>query len=278
MKRLFLPLLALLALLGLVSLGGCGSSTDSASDASPSVDSTAGSTPTSEAPSPSEPDLTGTVTVLAAASLTQPFTDLATAFEAQHPGVTVEISFGSSTTLAQQIAQGAPADLYASAGTKAFEQLPEDAKAKPQAIIAKNVLEIAAAPGNPKGLTGGLSALSDQSLDVVLCAETVPCGSAADSVLAKAGITPNVVSREVDVKATLAKVTLGEADAAVVYHSDVVGAGDKVAGVEIPTDQNTTLDYPLVTLTDTPAAKAFAAFLAGPEGLKALTAAGLLAP
>ena len=280
MKRLSLPLMTAVGLMGMTALTGCGSgSTDSATSASAAMTPSASSTPRPGTRPCSRPSstLSGTVTVLAAASLTESFTALEKSFEAANPGVDVTISFGSSATLAQQIAQGAPADLYASAGTKALDQLPAEAKAKPTTTLAKNVLEIATPPGNPKKVTG-LASLADASTNVVLCAETVPCGSAADAVLTKAAVTAHVVSREVDVKATLAKITLGEADAAIGYHSDVVAAGSKVEGVEIPAAQNTTLAYPLVRLTDTAATKAFADLLASAAGLKELEAVGFLAP
>lgn len=219
----------------------------------------------------------GTVTVLAAASLTKPFTALAKDLESANPGVQVRLSFGSSTTLAQQIAQGAHADIYAPAGTKALDLLPADARQAPRTIIARNVLEIATTPGNPQQVTG-LGSLADPRLDVVLCAASVPCGAAADRALAKAGVDAHVVSREIDVTATLAKVTLGEADAAIVYRSDVVSAGRQVTGVAIPAASNVTLDYPVVVLGDSPAAAAFAELAAGPAGARALTAAGFLAP
>ena len=268
MKRLSLPLMTAVGLMGMPALTACGSgSADSATSASAAMTPSASSTP-----SPSS-TLSGTVTVLAAASLTESFTALEKSFEAANPGVDVTISFGSSATLAQQIAQGAPADLYASAGTKALDQLPAEAKAKPTTTLAKNVLEIATPPGNPKKVTG-LASLADASTNVVLCAETVPCGSAADAVLTKAAVTAHVVSREVDVKATLAKITLGEADAAI----DGPRAKAGLDGVEIPSAQNTTLAYPLVRLTDTAATKAFADLLASAAGLKELETVGFLAP
>ena len=123
-----------------------------------------------------------------------------------------------------------------------------------------------------------LADLAKADVDVVLCAETVPCGRAADEVLTKAGVRAHVVSREVDVAATLAKVALGEADAAVVYHSDVVSSRGKVRGVEIPAEQNTTLAYPLALFGDDEAARGFAAFVAGRAGRAALDEAGFLAP
>ena len=218
----------------------------------------------------------GTVTVLAAASLTVPLTDLATAWERANPGAAVRLSFGSSTTLAQQVAQGAPADLLATAGTQPLVQLG-DVTPTETTIIARNTLEIATPPEDPAGV-GGIADLGRSDVDVVLCVESAPCGKAADQVLAAAGVTAHVVSREVDAAATLTKVALGEADAAVVYHSDVVSSDGRVRGVEIPADQNTTLDYPLARFTDTATAVGFAAYLGGPQGRAGLTAAGLLSP
>lgn len=252
---------------------GCGSASDAAAGNAGSASTGSGSASGTGPASGS--DLSGTVVVLAAASLTAPFTSLAKEFEAAHPGVEVKLSFGSSTTLAQQVAQGANADLFASAGVKALDQLPPSAASRPTTVLASNVLEIATPPGNPREVSD-LTALADPGTNVVLCAATVPCGAAADGILKKAGVNPHVVSRELDVKATLAKVMLGEADAAIVYHSDVVSAGAKVTGVEIPPAQNTTLKYPLVTLGTGKAASAFAAYLSGPAGEAALAKAGFL--
>ena len=220
----------------------------------------------------------GVVTVLAAASLTEPLTELATAYEKDHPDVEVRTSFGSSTTLAQQVAQGAPADLYLSAGTTALDQIPADLRPRARVTtVARNVLEIATPPDDPAGVSG-LTDLGRRDTDVVLCVSSAPCGAAADAALARAGVTPHVVSRETDVKATLAKVRLGEVDAAVVYHSDVVSAGDDVHGVTIPADANEVLTYPLLRLTDTAAASAYADYLSSPTGLAALEKHGFLAP
>lgn len=246
-------------------LTGCGGAADTASSNTPAASSSVAST-----------GVTGEVTVLAAASLTRTFTDLAESFEQANPGVTIRLSFGSSTTLAQQIAQGAEADLFASAGAAALEQLG-DVEPTATVTIAENTLEIATPTDNP-GRVASLADLAKEDVAVVLCAQTVPCGKAADQVLTGAGVEANVVSREVDVSATLAKVKLGEADAAVVYHSDVVSAQGEVAGVEIPAEQNTTLEYPLARFGDDSAATAFAAYLSGPEGLAALQGAGFLAP
>ncbi|MGA8045777.1 MAG: molybdate ABC transporter substrate-binding protein, partial [Dermatophilaceae bacterium] len=215
-----------------------------------------------------------TVTVLAAASLTEAFTELATAYEHEHPGVSVEVSFGSSTTLAQQIAEGAPADVYASAGPGATAQLPRGyAQGGGEDRLTRNVLEIAVQPGNPQAVTG-LADFAREDLDTVLCAETVPCGGAADEAFAAAGITPTPVSRELDVKATLSKVALGEADAAMVYRSDVVAAADAVDGVVIPDGENVSLDYPLIWFDEGEHTIGFVELLLGDRGQQVLTDPG----
>lgn len=219
-----------------------------------------------------------TLTVLAASSLTDPLTTLARAYEVDHPGVLVRLSFGSSTKLAQQVAQGAPADVVVLAGTAVLEQLPEAARdPSRRTVVARNALEIATPPDDPAGVSS-LADLANPAADVVLCVETAPCGSAADDVLERAGVSANVVSREVDVRSTLAKIVLGEADAAIVYHSDVVTAGDQVRGVSIPAAANTTLDYPLVRLTDRADTTGFADLVAGDAGRRTLADAGFLTP
>ncbi|HET9633104.1 MAG TPA: molybdate ABC transporter substrate-binding protein [Terrabacter sp.] len=220
--------------------------------------------------------LNGTVTVLAAASLTESFDELARDFEAAHPGVTVQTSYGSSATLVQQVDNGAPASVLALAGTAAAKPL-DKSLAKDSTTFASNVLEIAVPPSNPAGVTS-IADLAKPDVKVVLCADTVPCGKAAQATFAKAHVVPNVVSKEVDVKATLAKVKLAEADAAVVYRSDVVAAKGSVKGVEIPSRLNTRLDYPVITLSDDAAAKAFVAYVLSAEGRATLQSFGFGAP
>lgn len=220
--------------------------------------------------------LHGTVTVLAAASLTESFDRLKQDFEAANPGVTIEPSYGSSATLVQQVNGGAPASVLALAGTAAAGPL-DRSMVKDTESFATNVLEIAVPPRNPAGVRS-IADLARPDVKVVVCAETVPCGKAAEATFTKAGIEPHVVSREVDVKATLAKVKLGEADAAVVYHSDVVAAKGAVTGVEIEPQDNTTLDYPVITLADDAATKAFVAYLLSAKGLATLRSFGFGAP
>lgn len=261
-SRRLLPAVAtaLLAPLLAALLAACGASTGADS-------SVAGSGPAT---------LSGTVTVLAAASLTESFDQLKKDFEAAHPGVTVETSYGSSATLVQQVNNGAPASVIALAGTSAAEPL-DKSLVKDTRQFATNILEIAVPPGNPGGVTS-IDDLAKATVKVVLCAETVPCGKAAQATFRKARVVPNVVSREVDVKATLAKVKLAEADAAVVYHSDVVAAKDAVEGVEIPSQFNTSLAYPVITLSDDAATKAFVAYLLGEKGLATVQSFGFGAP
>lgn len=227
-------------------------------------------------PSTSADGVSGRVTVLAAASLTESLDAIATDFEASHPGLEVEVSYGSSATLVQQANQGAPADVLALAGESAAKPL-DASLVRDQRIFATNVLEIAVPPDNPAGITG-INDLGRAGLKVVLCAPTVPCGMAADATFKKARIVPSVVSREIDVKATLAKARLGEADAAVVYHSDVVASKDAVVGIEIPPPFNTALRYPVLRLGSGDAAQAFVEFLMSEQSRATLTSYGFGAP
>ena len=227
-------------------------------------------------PGTSAASLEGTVTVLAAASLTEAFDQLKTGFEAAHPGVTVDPSYGSSATLVQQVNHGAPASVLALAGTAAAEPL-DTSLVKDARNFATNRLEIAVPPGNP-GAVMSIDDLAKPTVKVVTCADTAPCGKAAQATFTKAGIVPNVVSKEVDVKATLAKVKLGEADAAVVYHSDVVGSKGAVTGVEIPPELNTSLAYPVITLADDAATKAFVTYLLSEKGRSTVQSFGFGAP
>jgi molybdate transport system substrate-binding protein len=235
-----------------------------------------GAAATSSTPAGSTTGLDGTVTVLAAASLTESFDRLKKDFEAANPGVTVETSYGSSATLVQQVNNGAPASVIALAGTSAAEPL-DKSRVRATRTFATNTLEIAVPPSNPGSVTS-ISDLAKPTVKVVLCADTVPCGKAAQATLTKAGVVPNVVSKEVDVKATLAKVKLAEADAAVVYHSDVVAAKDAVRGVQIPAPLNTTLAYPVVSLSTDAATQAFVSYLLSAQGRATLQSFGFGAP
>jgi len=238
-----------------LSLGGC---------------SAAGKTP------PHQP-ARHTVVVLAASSLTESLTAIAKDFEASHPGTDIQLSFAASSTVVTQVNQGAPADLIALAGTSAAGPLDKTRIVGDTRSLASNTLEIATPPSNP-GKVNAISDLSRPTLKVVLCAATVPCGKAAAKALSLAGVVAHVVSYETDVKATLAKVQLGEADAAIVYHSDIVSAGDRVRGVLIPASVNQTLSYPLIRLTDDPTSIEFMAYVLSDQGRKRLRDNGFLTP
>jgi molybdate transport system substrate-binding protein len=219
-----------------------------------------------------------TVVVLAASSLTESLTEAGRDFEKSHPGIDVQLSFASSSTVVTQVNQGAPADLVALAGSSAMDPL-ERSRIAGGGIrtLAGNTLEIATPPANP-GRVDALADLSRPDLKVVLCLATAPCGKAAAKVLAAAGVAAHVVSYESDAKATLAKVQLGEADAAIVYHSDVVSAGTRVHGVAIPASVNQRLQYPMAPLTDDPATVAFATYLLSEQGRRILRDHGFLMP
>ncbi|MGN9761700.1 molybdate ABC transporter substrate-binding protein [Streptomyces sp. SD31] len=225
--------------------------------------------------------LSGTVTVFAAASLKESFTTLGKEFEKAHPGTKVTFSFGGSDALAASITGGAPADVFASASPKTMKIVTDagDASGTP-ATFVRNQLEIATLPGNPDKVTS-LKDLTNPDLKVVLCDKAVPCGTAAQKALdaSKQKLTP--VSYEEDVKAALNKVVLKEADAAVVYKTDVKAAGDRVEGVDFPESADAINDYPITLLKDAPnagAAKAFIALVRSAEGQKVLNAAGFLKP
>lgn len=259
---------------GLV-LSACGNST---SPASP------GATDASSAESASASGFQGGLTVFAAASLKKTFTQLGTQFEAAHPGVRVNLNFGGSSDLVAQLNQGAPGDVFASADEKNM------AKAVAAGIVtgapvpfASNTLTIVTAPGNPKKITDLLS-LAEQSssgTNVVVCAAPVPCGAATLRVEKASGADIKPVSQEQSVTDVLGKVTSGQADAGLVYVTDVKGAGDKVQAVDFPESKDAVNLYPIAALEgakDAATAKAFVDYIAGPEGKKVLSDAGFASP
>ncbi|OQR62982.1 molybdate ABC transporter substrate-binding protein [Streptomyces maremycinicus] len=254
----------------LLALSACSSSDDSSSAESDSSASASASDKVS-----------GTVTVFAAASLKESFTALGKEFEKAHPGTKVTFSFGGSDSLAASITGGAPADVFASASPKTMAIVTDagDASGTPTTFV-RNQLEIATLPGNPDKIAS-LEDLTESSLKVVLCDRTVPCGAAAQKALDAGKLKLTPVSYEQDVKAALTKVELKEADAAVVYKTDVHAAGDKVEGVEFPESADAVNDYPIVRLKDAQnaeAAEAFIALVRSAEGQKVLTGAGFLQP
>lgn len=191
-----------------------------------------------------------TLTVYAAASLTKTFEQIGTEFEKQHDGVTVEFSFGGSSDLVAQIQEGAPADVFASADTANMDKLTaEDLQADDPQNFASNTLEIATPPGNPAGITS-FADLAKDGVQVVVCAPEVPCGAATVKAEEATGVTLQPVSEEQSVTDVLAKVTSGEADAGLVYVTDVTGAGDAVIGVPFPESSDIVNTYPIVVLKD----------------------------
>jgi molybdate transport system substrate-binding protein len=222
-----------LALVATLALAGCGAGSDTGS----------GSSSSSAAPE------TGTLTVLAASSLTETFGTLAQQFEAAHPGVKVRLSFDSSATLAEQVTQGAPADVLATADTSTMQTVV-DAKgtADKPVNFATNHLQMVVPPDNPAGITQ-FSDLSKPGVKYVVCVDTAPCGKLAATVLAANNITAKPASEEVDVKAVLSKVELGEADAGLVYATDARAGGSKVKAVDIPTSNENLNTYPIADLS-----------------------------
>ncbi|MFF0726116.1 molybdate ABC transporter substrate-binding protein [Streptomyces sp. NPDC004134] len=258
------------ALLALTACSDSDSDSDSASDSDP------GSGKGGESG-----EVSGEVTVFAAASLTESFEELGAQFEEDHPGAKVTFSFGGSDALAASITGGAPADVFASASPTTMEIVTDaGAAAGTPETFVRNQLEIATLPGNPDGIAS-LKDLTDSGLKVVLCDETVPCGSAAQKALDAGALTLTPVSYEEDVKSALNKVVLKEADAAVVYKTDVRAAGDTVEGVDFPESADAINDYPITLLKEAPnaaAAEAFVELVQSAEGQKVLTGAGFLKP
>lgn len=224
--------------------------------------------------------LTGQITVFAAASLTGSFTDLGKKFEAAHPGTKVNFSFGASSGLATQITAGSPADVFASASAKTMDTVVAAKAADTPTTFAKNVMEIAVPADNPAKITT-VADLAKPGVKVALCAAEVPCGVGARAVFTNAKLTVKPVTEEVDVKATLTKVQLGEVDAGVVYVTDVLAAGDKVKGIPIPADVNASTSYPISTLTaskNKALAQAYVDYVLSSDGAQALTDAGFEKP
>jgi molybdate transport system substrate-binding protein len=232
-------------------------------------------------PAAAKPKPSGEITVFAAASLTESFTAIAKQFDKKYPDVTMKFDFDASSNLAAQIQQGAPANVFASADEASLQKTIDSGDViAPPLVFAKNRLEIAVENGNPKKIKR-LADLADPGLVVVLCADAVPCGKYAAEALTKAGVEVRPASREENAKAALSKMSLGEADAAVVYVTDVKAAKGDVSGVKIPHAQNVLATYP-VGLTkrsqNSAAAKAWVRFLMSKEAQRTLRKFGFLLP
>jgi molybdate transport system substrate-binding protein len=227
-----------------------------------------------------QPKLSGSITVSAAASLTEAFTKMGSDFHTKHKSTAITFNFGSSSSLVTQIQAGAPADVFASADLTNMDKLVTTGRVGVSpTVFARNQLEIAVKPGNPK-VVRTLADLKTVGT-IALCASTVPCGTYAANVLSRAAVSipETSVTRGVDAKATIAAVAQGDANAALVYVTDVKAAGTTVLGVVIPDEQNTIAVYPiapLATTTNVKLAKAFVAYVASPAGQRTLAKFGFL--
>jgi molybdate transport system substrate-binding protein len=233
--------------------------------------STSGGSSSSSAPEPK------TLTVYAASSLTESFSALKPEFEAQHPGVTVKYNFGGSSTLVQQLTNGAKADVFASADQANMDKAVQGGVIDgTPTVFATNKLTIAVAPGNPKNLKT-FADLAQGGLTVVVCATQVPCGSATQKVEKNTGVTLKPASEEQDVKQVLTKVESGDADAGLVYVTDANTAGGKVAQVDFPESAQAINNYPIAAVKDAPQAdlaKQFEQFVLGAQGQQELAKVG----
>jgi molybdate transport system substrate-binding protein len=229
--------------------------------------------------STSSTPLSGTVNVFAAASLTDAFNALGASFHGANSGVALKFNFAGTPTLVTQIEQGAPADVFASADTPNMDRLNADGfTAGTSHVFARNKLELVVAPGNPRGITG-LADLAKPGLIYITAAPTVPAGKYALQALKMAGVSVTPKSLETDVKAVVSKIELGEADAGIVYATDVTAAGSKVTGVQIPDADNVIATYPIVAVkgsTNATAANAFIAFVLSTTGQAKLQSFGFL--
>jgi len=242
----------------------------------------AGCTATTEpTPTGTGDALAGSITVFAAASLTTTFEQLADAFEAEHPGTEITFSFAGSSDLVAQLIEGAPGDVLASANEATMDQLvAADLADGAPTVFATNSLEIAVPPGNPAGVTD-FASLADPELQLVVCADAVPCGAATAAIEAATGVTLAPVSEENAVTDVLGKVASGEADAGLVYGTDVLAAAGAVDGIAFPESAEAVNRYPIVRVVgsgNAALADAFIAFVLGAKGVAALESAGFGGP
>jgi len=276
MKKTYRLLAIVLAVVTLL-LASCGSSSDSDGASTSATTAKAADVTTTATDS-----LKGGITVSAAASLTEAYTEIGKDFETAHPGTKVTFNFDSSGTLSQQILDGAPVDAYTSADEANMTKLTDKHLIDgTPTVIARNQLIIVTKPGNPKGIKT-LDDLSSAGI-ISLCGLDVPCGKFAQQALDGAGvkIPETSITRGQNVKATLTAVTEGDAVAGVVYVTDADAAGDKVTAVDIPEAQNVIATYPagvLAASKNIDVAKAFVAYVASDDGQAVLKEHGFLPP
>ena len=240
----------------------------------------AGCSSSSSAPSTSSSSSGGTITVFAAASLMETFTQIGKQFEAAHKGDTVKFSFGPSSGLATEITGGAPADVFASASPATMDVVVKAGDAASPQTFAKNFMEVAVPPNNPANVTS-VTDLAKSSVKVALCQPQVPCGAVAAEVFKNAAITVKPVTLQADVDSVLTQVELGNVDAGMVYVTNVLSAGSKVKGITIPASDNASTLYPIATISSSKhksEAQAFMNYVLSPAGQQVLTAAGFQQP
>ncbi|RJT90873.1 molybdate ABC transporter substrate-binding protein [Cryobacterium melibiosiphilum] len=266
MRRATVTAAVLAALI--LALGGC------ATTGTPAPDTVPGAAAPGAALGPQ------TLTVYAAASLTAAFDDLAMLMEQQNPSVEVDVTYDGSATLATQIESGAPADVFASADEKNMTVLTEQSLVGPATLFAANTLRIAVAPGNPRGIET-LDDLAEPNTITVLCAPQVPCGAASAALLANASVTVTAASEEQNVTAVVTKVAEGEADAGLVYATDIAANPDRLEGITPAGADAVVGHYPIGVVAGSrhaAAAQAFVDLVLSEQGQAVLGAAGFLAP
>ncbi|MDY6995793.1 MAG: molybdate ABC transporter substrate-binding protein [Actinomycetota bacterium] len=240
----------------------------------------AGDTPPSDQAGPA-PAVSGNLTVYAAASLRPTFTELGARFERDHPSATVTFNFAGSSSLVTQLAQGAPADVFASANTENMAKAVDAGLVAAEPVdFATNVLTIVTPPGNPQTITD-FADLAQPGVQLVVCAPQVPCGAATEQVEQSTGVTLSPVSEESNVTDVLGKVTAGQADAGLVYVTDAADAGDAVTEVPFAQAADAVNTYPIAVLADSSnpaAAQEFVELVTGAQGRRILDAAGFAAP
>jgi len=224
---------------------------------------------------------TAEITIFAGSSLTDVFDQLGTDFRKTDGSARLTFNFGSSSTLATQIINGAPADVFASADEENMAKVVAAgvSDGEPQ-LFASNQLQIAVGPGNPKKILGPAD-LARPDVVLVLAAPTVPAGKYALEALSKTGVSAKPQSQEVDVRAVLNKVSLGEADAGIVYVTDVKSAGGRVTGVAIPEEQQVLARYPIAVVKSSKNAElahGFMDYVLSPAGQNVLAEFGFSKP
>lgn len=269
------PARAAVLLAALLALAGCGSPTPGGT----------GAPATSAATATDASALSGELTVFAAASLEPVLDEIADAFTARHPDVSfAAITYDGSSTLATQLVEGAPADVLATADEANMQAVVDEGLVDgTPTVFTTNTLQVVVPAGNPDGVASlaDLAALADEGGKVVVCAAQVPCGSATERVLDAAGVALTPASLEQNVTAVLTKVQTGEADAGLVYRTDVLKGGPQVEGVDVPESAEVVNAYPAAALADArdpELARAFVAFLGTAAAQDLLVARGFTAP